>query len=246
VLRAADERLAAELAGARRGGAADAAVEAAAEGAGEAPVPAPDAREPGEALCPAPDARLQQLAARLLADMDATELVAALLARAKHTGPCAPQPVTPVAPPRSEPSPRGRPAAPPWSGAPSRGRSAEAPWSGGPPRGRSAEAPWSGAPQRGRPAPRRGDDEQPPRLPFVPFQVNWGERHGADPRRLLALVCRRGGVSSRQIGAIRIGSTASVVEVASPAAPDFARAVNQPDARDARIRIVRASSMRVD
>ncbi|WP_437605612.1 DEAD/DEAH box helicase [Sorangium sp. So ce834] len=252
VLRAADERLAAELAGARRGGAVDAAAPAAAEGAGEAREPreaagaAPDAREPREAAGPAPDARLQQLAARLLADMDATELVAALLARAKHTGPCAPQPVTPVAPPRSEAPPRNRPAAPPWSGAPPRGRSAEARWSGAPPRGRSAEAPWSGAPPRGPSAPRRGDGEQPPRLPFVPFQVNWGERHGADPRRLLALVCRRGGVSSRQIGAIRIGSTASVVEVASPAAPDFARAVNQPDARDARIRIVRASSMRVD
>ncbi|XXX73075.1 DEAD/DEAH box helicase [Sorangium sp. So ce134] len=252
VLRAADERLAAELAGARRGGAGDAAAEGA-EGAGEP-------REPRDAAGPAPDARLRGLAARLLADMDATELVAALLARAKHTGPCAPQPVTAVAPPRSEPpAPRGRSAAPPWSGAAPRGRSArsaEPPWSEAPPRGRSAPrrvdvAPRGGdvAPRRGDVAPRRDGGEQPPRLPFVPFvpfQVNWGERHGADPRRLLALVCRRGGVSSRQIGAIRIGSTASVVEVASPAAPDFARAVNQPDARDARIRIVRASSMRVD
>ncbi|KYF73968.1 hypothetical protein BE15_33495 [Sorangium cellulosum] len=186
-----------------------------------------------------------QLAARLLADMDATELVAALLARAKHTGPCAPQPVTAVAPPRSEAPSRDRAA----------GHRGDAVRHGGAvyrPAGRRDDAGrYGGAALRGDVAPRggaarRGDAEHAPRLPFVPFQVNWGERHGADPRRLLALVCRRGGVSSQQIGAIRIGSTASVVEVASPAAPDFARAVNQPDARDARIRIVRASSMRVD
>ncbi|WP_437807276.1 DEAD/DEAH box helicase [Sorangium sp. So ce1078] len=272
VLRAADERLAAELAAARLGGAGDVvaggAEGAVAGGAGDAVADdavaggavagdavagdavadgARGAREPREPSGPTPDARLTQLAARLLAEMDATELVAALLARAKHTGPCAPQPVTAVAPPRSEPpAARGRSAAPPWSGAPPRGRPAAPAWSEAPPRGRPAAPAWSEAPPRGRPAARRADGEQSPRLPFVPFQVNWGERHGADPRRLLALVCRRGGVSSRQIGAIRIGSTASVVEVASPAAPDFARAVNQPDARDARIRIVRASSMRVD
>ncbi|XXY51910.1 DEAD/DEAH box helicase [Sorangium sp. So ce269] len=272
-----------------------------------------------EASGPAPEPRLKALAERLLADMDATELVAALLARAKHTGPCAPQPVTAVAPPRSEPS-RDRSGVHRGDAVLHRGDAArrgggggyrgdvvhrgEAPRGGAAYRGNPAHhggaayrgdpahhggaayrgdpahhggaayrgdpahhggaahrgdgAPRGGAAHRGEPAHRsepahRGGDlarngaaEHAPRLPFVPFQVNWGERHGADPRRLLALVCRRGGVSSRQIGAIRIGSTASVVEVASPAAPDFARAVNQPDARDARIRIVRASSMRVD
>ncbi|WP_437980081.1 DEAD/DEAH box helicase [Sorangium sp. So ce117] len=250
VLRAADERLAAELAPARREGAAAGDVvagDAVAVDAVDAAAVDANVRAPREASGSAPEARHRELAARLLADMDATELVAALLARAKHTGPCAPQPVTAVAPPRSEPHPsRARSAAPPWSGAPSRGRPSAPPWSGAPSRARSAAPPWSEAPPRARPAARQGNGEQAPRLPFVPFQVNWGERHGADPRRLLALVCRRGGVSSQQIGAIRIGSTASVVEVASPAAPEFARAVNQPDARDARIRIVRASSMRVE
>jgi len=71
----------------------------------------------------------------------------------------------------------------------------------------------------------------------VPFRINWGGNHGADPRRLLALVCRRGGVNSSQIGAIRVGDTASTVEVASPAASDFARSVKKPDPRDPRIRI---------
>ncbi|MGK3960806.1 DEAD/DEAH box helicase [Sorangium sp. So ce118] len=334
VLRAADERLAAELAAVRRhdagaaGGASavgdgavgavgDGAVDAVGDGAvdgstaigagaaGAVAVGDGAAGDGGaggdagagrarEASGPATEPRLKALAERLLADMDATELVAALLARAKHTGPCAPQPVTAVAPPRSEPSRdrsgvhrgdavlhRGDAARrggggyrgdvvhrgdAPRGGAAYRGN--PAPHGGAAYRGDPAHhggaahrgdgAPRGGAAHRGEPAHRsepahRGGDlarngaaEHAPRLPFVPFQVNWGERHGADPRRLLALVCRRGGVSSRQIGAIRIGSTASVVEVASPAAPDFARAVNQPDARDARIRIVRASSMRVD
>ncbi|WP_437923986.1 DEAD/DEAH box helicase [Sorangium sp. So ce291] len=327
VLRAADERLAAELAAARRhdagaaGGAStvgagaagavavgDGAVDgSAAVGAGAAGAvvvgdgAAGDGGAGGDAGAgrarevsgPALEPRLKALAERLLADMDATELVAALLARAKHTGPCAPQPVTAVAPPRSEPS-RDRSAIHRGDAVLHRGDAArrggggyrgdvvhrgDAYRGGGGYRGdahrggaayrgdpahhggaahRGDVAHRGGSPHRGEPAHRsepahRGGDparngaaEHAPRLPFVPFQVNWGERHGADPRRLLALVCRRGGVSSQQIGAIRIGSTASVVEVASPAAPDFARAVNQPDARDARIRIVRASSMRVD
>ncbi|WP_437630493.1 DEAD/DEAH box helicase [Sorangium sp. So ce854] len=255
VLRAADERLAAELAPARRdgvgAGTGDGAGEAGEEAARERPAAA---TEP----------RLMELAARLLADADATELVAALLARAKHTGPCAPQPVTAIAPPRAEPPPRDR-AAGPRGGAVHRGGAFHRGGAGhrgdavhrgdaghrgdavhrGDAGHRGGVAHRGDAGHRGGPA-RRGDAEHAPRLPFVPFQVNWGERHGADPRRLLALVCRRGGVSSQQIGAIRIGSTASVVEVASPAAPEFARAVNQPDARDARIRIVRATSMRVD
>jgi ATP-dependent RNA helicase DeaD len=127
--------------------------------------------------------RLRPLAEALLAEMDPTELVTALLARAHHTGPCAPLPLTPIDPP-----PPPRPA-------------------------------------------------RPLLAAFVPFRINWGERSGADPRRLLALVCRRGGIKSCQIGTIRIGPTASVVEVAEAAAPDFARSVKKPDSRDPRIRI---------
>ncbi|WP_437670036.1 DEAD/DEAH box helicase [Sorangium sp. So ce131] len=272
VLRAADDRLAAELAACRG---AERAASAAGEGAeraesdgeggaesdGEGAERA--ARHEGAASAAsagggvksagegAPEARLKQLAARLLADMDATELVAALLARAKHTGPCAPQPVTVVAPPRAEPT-RARPGmrrGDPEHARPGMRRGDPEHARPGMRRGdpeHARPAMRRGDPEHARPGMRRDDPEHAPRLPFVPFQVNWGERHGADPRRLLALVCRRGGVSSREIGAIRIGSTASVVEVASPAAPEFARAVNRPDARDARIRIVRATSMRLD
>jgi ATP-dependent RNA helicase DeaD len=72
---------------------------------------------------------------------------------------------------------------------------------------------------------------------FVPFQITWGGRHGADARRLLALVCRRGEIQSNQVGAIRVGDFMSTVEVASPVADAFARLAKRPDERDPRIRI---------
>ena len=89
------------------------------------------------------------------------------------------------------------------------------------------------------PRPERAPHTSPPPAPssFAPFRINWGERHGADPRRLLALVCRRGGIRGNQVGAIRIGSTSSTFEVDAAAAADFGRAVKKPDARDPRIRI---------
>lgn len=68
------------------------------------------------------------------------------------------------------------------------------------------------------------------------FQVSWGEHHGADPRRLLAIVCRRGGISSSDVGAITIGGRSSMVEVNPKLARDFARSASRPDPRDPRIK----------
>jgi ATP-dependent RNA helicase DeaD len=152
---------------------------------------AADERLRAELSAPLPDSRLRPLAEELLAAIDPTDLVTALLARAHHTGPCDPLPVTPIDAPSPRPPPRS---APPLS------------------------------------------------LAFVPFRINWGERSGADPRRLLALVCRRGGIKSSEIGSIRIGPTASVFEVAEAAASDFARSVKKPDSRDPRIRIDRVEA----
>ena len=72
---------------------------------------------------------------------------------------------------------------------------------------------------------------------FVEFQVTWGREHGADPRRLLALVCRRGGVERDNVGAIRIGPRASTVEVGKDVAGAFAAKAARPDSRDDRVRI---------
>ncbi len=162
------------------------------------------------------DASLEALATELLTTTDPTQLVAALLERARRAGPCEAQAVTPLLPPEPRREAPRAPAARPQAHA--RRPAGGAP----PPRGRTARAPDA-----------RGDVASA----FVPFRVNWGARNGADPRRLLALVCRRGGVASGQIGAIRIGDLASTVEVASPAASGFARSVQRPDARDPRIRI---------
>jgi ATP-dependent RNA helicase DeaD len=72
---------------------------------------------------------------------------------------------------------------------------------------------------------------------FVPFRINWGQRQGADPRRLLALVCRRGGIRGSDVGAIDIGPLASSFEVKTEVAESFIRAARKPDTRDPRIRI---------
>jgi ATP-dependent RNA helicase DeaD len=71
------------------------------------------------------------------------------------------------------------------------------------------------------------------------FRVSWGESHGADARRLLAMLCRRGGIRGSDIGAIRIAGRSSVVEIAAAVAGSFERATREPDPRDPRVFIER-------
>ncbi len=71
------------------------------------------------------------------------------------------------------------------------------------------------------------------------FRVSWGELHGADARRLMAIACRRGGVSGKDIGAIRLGPTWSSVEVAAHLADTFAEAAAKPDERNPRVQFAR-------
>jgi ATP-dependent RNA helicase DeaD len=74
----------------------------------------------------------------------------------------------------------------------------------------------------------------------VVFEVNWGAAHGADPRRLLAMACRRGDVESRDVGAIDVGPRASRVQIAAHVAARFAAAARRPDPRDPRVAFRRA------
>ncbi len=77
---------------------------------------------------------------------------------------------------------------------------------------------------------------------WVPFRFTWGkEAWPADPRRLLAMACRRGGIQAGDIGAIHVGRTHSVVNVASTVAEGFARAASEHDPRDPRVAIRRES-----
>lgn len=271
-----------------------------------------------------PNGRLEVLAAQLLASADAQGLVATLLERARHAGPCEPRKVAsvPPLPPRAPmrrfdgagpargrdrfakggrwPSGRGfadRPMAaptPPRSPREARLESHEdagflrtprasrddaadmavadvtrAPGAGaGPQRSgrearedradRGAAAPMAGkAPTApfgrrrpeafaGAPFGAAAPGAQGPAGGFQRFTVTWGERHGADARRLLALVCRRGNIRGGDVGSIQVGATESVVEVHGAVADSFARAAGQPDARDPRIRIAPVGLGRVN
>ncbi len=92
-------------------------------------------------------------------------------------------------------------------------------------------APASG--DRERPAPGsarpRRDDRQHrnDQQQFVPVRVAFGSRDGADPRKLLAIVCRRGQIVGRSVGAIEVGVASSRVEIAADVADAFARAVRR-------------------
>jgi len=94
----------------------------------------------------------------------------------------------------------------------------------------------------------RGGGEPPPRQRApgdfaregVRFRVNLGGKDQADPRWLLPLICRRGGVTRREVGAIRIGPQETIFEIAGDAAADFALAAAQTDPRAPHVRMERA------
>jgi ATP-dependent RNA helicase DeaD len=76
----------------------------------------------------------------------------------------------------------------------------------------------------------------------VAFRINLGGKDRADPRWLLPLICRRGGVTRREVGAIRIGPHETLFEIAGEAAIDFALAAAEPDPRARHVRIERADA----
>jgi ATP-dependent RNA helicase DeaD len=86
------------------------------------------------------------------------------------------------------------------------------------------------APPRPAHAPRRDDGRE-----WTPFIVTWGATQGADARRLLAVVCRRGGVRGTDVGAIRVGPTSSTVDVAAEVAREFAENSKVPDPREPKV-----------
>jgi ATP-dependent RNA helicase DeaD len=96
----------------------------------------------------------------------------------------------------------------------------------------------------------RADDhrggERPPRArgdfarDAVTFRVNLGGKDNADPRWLLPLICRRGGVTRRDVGAIRIGPRDTLFEIAGDAVRDFELAARERDPRALHVTIQRA------
>jgi len=60
------------------------------------------------------------------------------------------------------------------------------------------------------------------------FTLNVGRRNNADPKWILPLLCRRGGVTKNDIGAIRIAANETHVGIAAAAVAKFAKAIAQP------------------
>jgi len=202
----------------------------------------------------APTPRERALARELLAAHDAERIVAALLRDAVQQPPTAPRSLADLPDSRAfgdrrTSLRRGRDGY--ERGPYERGPQERFPERRGPRFGgeRTFEAahPAEG-PERSREGFLRGDDRRSPRRPaepqlegrpegrrggdFVRFRVNWGFRGGANPRRLLATLCRRGGVTNREIGSIDIGPAESSFEVAAWAAEGFAARAAGDDPRD--------------
>lgn len=78
---------------------------------------------------------------------------------------------------------------------------------------------------------------------FVPFRIAFGAREGASPARLLATVCRRGEISGKQIGAIRINDQESSFEVDASVADAFLQRASKPCERSPHQLIERRESM---
>ncbi|MEW6645551.1 MAG: DEAD/DEAH box helicase [Pseudomonadota bacterium] len=101
---------------------------------------------------------------------------------------------------------------------------------------------------RDRPRDDRGHDDDRPARPrakpgkgaarhemgeaTVWFRAAIGRRKNAEARWLLPMICRRGGVDRRDIGAIRIHDTTTEFEISERVAEDFAAKVQRPDKED--------------
>jgi len=85
---------------------------------------------------------------------------------------------------------------------------------------------------RGPRAPRRG-----PPADAVWFRILVGRERKADPKWILPLLCRRGGVSRDEIGKIQVLPRETRFEIARAAAPRFEQAARRPDPRMPEARI---------
>jgi ATP-dependent RNA helicase DeaD len=94
------------------------------------------------------------------------------------------------------------------------------------------------APAKAGPRPSRGDFARA----SVLFEVNLGRSQKAEPGWLLPLICRRGGVTRREVGAIRVGAQATEFEISGDAADDFALASGETDPRAPHVRFRRVGA----
>lgn len=79
----------------------------------------------------------------------------------------------------------------------------------------------------GKASPRHGMEEA-----TVWFRAAIGRRKNAEARWLLPMICRRGGIDKRDIGAIKVMDTTTEFEIAARVADSFAAKVQRPDKED--------------
>jgi ATP-dependent RNA helicase DeaD len=68
--------------------------------------------------------------------------------------------------------------------------------------------------------------------PMAWFRSPIGRKHNADPKWLIPLICRLGGITKAEIGAIRIFDRETKFEIAQDAAERFAAAITAPGVTD--------------
>jgi ATP-dependent RNA helicase DeaD len=177
-------------------------------------------------------ARHKVLAERLAAREDVALVLSRLLAMARAAGPTEPREIRRIDRGPERKGPHEREQRGPAARGPNRDRGDRGDRGERPTRER-AEASHAPTPYRG--AQRDGGD-------WVSFRVTWGGDHGADARKLLAMVCRWGEIRGSDVGAIEIERDYSRISVKAGVAGGFADATAKPDARNPRVTIQPDSS----
>ncbi len=108
-----------------------------------------------------------------------------------------------------------------------------------PPDRRAAERAAAAAQPERRPRRDVNDEPSATRGDAVWFTVNVGRSKNADPKWIIPLLCRRGGITKQSIGKIQILARETRVEIAGGDAERFAEAALKPDAKDKNIHIER-------
>ncbi|MBC9984741.1 C-terminal helicase domain-containing protein, partial [Bradyrhizobium campsiandrae] len=85
---------------------------------------------------------------------------------------------------------------------------------------------------RPRAKPGKGSSKHVMAEPTVWFRAAIGRRKNAEARWLLPMICRRGGIDKRDIGAIKISDTTTEFEISERVAESFAAKVKRPDKED--------------
>ncbi len=198
----------------------------------------------------------REVARTLLADRSPEDLVAALVNQRRQARP-APEELTvpsslrprgPGAPP-PRPAPRPQPAARSErrdGGDDRRSRSEpiDQERRNPPPDRRAAERERPSAPPERRPRRDVNDEPSATHGDAVWFTVNVGRSKNADPKWIIPLLCRRGGITKQSIGKIQILARETRVEIAGGDAERFAEAARKPDAKDKNIHIERVEPER--